>query len=165
MEITAQYVREHLDYNPDTGEFFWKKPFENKIAKRIMGVPVGSRRKDGYMRIGLAGKRYLSHRIAWLHFYGEWPSKLIDHVNLNPSDNRISNLRLATHAQNKANRDAPETNKSGFKGVHWNKRNRTWFAQIKVNGKQIYLGSFKTIDEANAARIEGSIRHCGDYAR
>jgi hypothetical protein len=58
-EVTAEYVREHLSYNPETGEFFWRIPMERGVARRVMGVPVGSRRKDGYVRIGFGVQIYV----------------------------------------------------------------------------------------------------------
>lgn len=89
---------------------------------------------------------------------------LIDHVDRNGLNCRRKNLRLASPSQNMMNRGAPSNNASGVKGVSWNKRDRRWDASIRVDGKLIHLGYFKTLDEAEAARIAGEAEHYGEYS-
>jgi hypothetical protein len=102
--LTAEQSREQLDYNPETGEFRWKVP-RNGV---IVGAKAGTDCHDGYISIRIFGKRYMAHRLAWLHHYGEWPIGGLDHINGQRWDNRIVNLRLATPKQSAANR-----------GPHW----------------------------------------------
>jgi hypothetical protein len=89
----------------------------------------------------------------------------VDHINGVRSDNRWCNLRLATQRQNSANQGLRTTNKSGIKGVSWEARRGSWRAQIVAGGKALFLGSFKTITEAKAARLAAEAEHHGDFAR
>ena len=96
--------------------------------------------------------KHLAHRLAWLYVHGEWPAEEIDHLNRVRSDNRISNLRLATQAENKQNTSLRRDSTSGHKGVSWHKRDKKWVAEIKLHGKKHYLGYFNNINDAIAAR-------------
>ena len=92
--ITADELRSILHYNPLTGVF---TRIRSAHPHRV-GVVVGSV-SHGYILIGLLGKRYRAHRLAWLYVYGTWPKHDIDHINRNRSDNRICNLRDVTRQQ------------------------------------------------------------------
>ena len=110
-------------------------------------------------------KAYLkAHRLAWFFVYGEWPQKQIDHINGNKSDNRISNLRLATASQNLSNKGITKSNTSGYKGVSFNRTKKKWMASIKVNKKSINLGYFLTPEEASEAYKAAAIKHHGEFA-
>lgn len=89
----------------------------------------------------------------------------VDHINGDGLDNRRSNLRLATHAQNTRNRRRPRTNTSGFKGVHLHKSAGKWVAQITNAGKYLYLGLFETPESAYAARVAASAELHGEFGR
>ena len=159
--LTAEIVRELLDYNPETGLFTWKyrdlKWFNNnaRIHKawnaRRSGKPAGYL-DDGYIVLGLLGKEVYGHRIAWLYVHGYNPPEQIDHENHIRNDNRISNIRLVSDPENKKNMKMRADNKSGINGVHWSARDKRWIAQIGLNGKPTCIGYFKTIEEAAAAR-------------
>ena len=136
----------------------------NRSGGAKAGDIAGSRRKDGYIRIGIDGSRYRSHRLAWFMTHGSWPANLLDHINHDPSDNRMANLRDATYSEN--NRNARSSNPLG-KGVARN--GRRFKAGIQSDGKKHYLGTFDTPDEAAAAyAAAASIRHaefaCTDQA-
>ena len=88
-----------------------------------------------------------------------------DHINLDTLDNRRLNLRAATQAQNRRNGRAQRNNTSGFKGVSYHKGKRKFQANIKVNQKQVYLGSYSTAEQAHDAYCEGARRLHGEFAR
>jgi hypothetical protein len=151
--LTLETLKEVLSYNETTGQFTWASKPSNKSRAKV-GAAAGSFQKTrGYWLITILGEKYLAHRLAWLWFYGEWPSKEIDHINRNRLDNRICNLRLATSSENKQNAGVQSRNKSGHKGIKWYERSKKWRAQITVNKKQIHLGIFECFNEAVNARI------------
>lgn len=145
--ISTERLREVLEYDHETGVFTW---LERAPGRRKNGR-AGCIRKSGYVVIRIDGRTYLSHRLAWQHFYIEVPTNEIDHINGVKDDNRIANLRLATTAENGRNRGKQTNNTSGFKGVSWKKSDRRWCAQIKYFGRNIYLGLYSTPEEASAA--------------
>lgn len=106
------------------------------------------------------------HRIIWKLRNGDIPAGMeIDHVNLNRLDNRIKNLRLATHSENLRNVGIWSHNTSGRKGVHWYKARNRWVAEIHVNKKRIFLGYFANIEDAAKAYSEASVKYHGEFAR
>jgi hypothetical protein len=145
-----------------------KRTKETKCAAwnaRYAGREAGTRLDErGYIQIHVIGKLYLAHRLAWLHTTGEWPKAEIDHKDRKPGNNRISNLREASHSQNHANRGRVP-NSSGVRGVSWCKRDRNWLAQIKLGGKAYRLGQFATIAEARAVYVAAKQKHFGEFAR
>lgn len=128
------------------------------------GIPAGCRRGNGYVGINVGGKQYYAHRIAWLFTHGRWPSEDIDHINRDKQDNRIVNLREATRSQNQRNHPLTAANKSGHKGVRWNKQARRWVAFMRINKKPKHLGSFTRLEDAVEARRRAETRHCGPFA-
>jgi hypothetical protein len=96
---------------------------------------------------------------------GEWPSKEIDHCDGNKSNNKWSNLRLATKSQNQANSRIHKNNKSGVRGVHWHSQSKTWRAMIKTNMKYTYLGSFKSKKDAASAYYAEAKKRFGNFIR
>lgn len=107
----------------------------------------------GYHRVRIDGFVYLCHRLAWFYVHGKEPEHEIDHRNGDPGDNRIDNLRCATHEQNSQNRRARK-NISGHPGAKWIESRKKWSARVKVGGKDIHIGMFETAEEASAAYIE-----------
>ena len=151
LPLTQDIVKNYLNYNPTTGLLTWKA----KVTKYTQigataGFIVGSLPDQGYLMVDLFGKRYPAHRLIWMYLYGSFPDKQIDHINHNRADNRISNLRLASHHTNMKNKTLYITNTSGQTGVEPHGAN--WKARIGVNGTKVLLGVFKTFDEAVAAR-------------
>jgi len=142
--MNQEYLQSVLNYDELTGLFTWKI----NSAKTKKNAVAGGFTPNGYHRIRINTKRYLSHRLAWLYVYGYFPEKLIDHINGNPSDNRIKNLRLATNAENCCNAKLYKNNISGIKGVNWHNKKRKWRAYIKDNGKLKHLGMFDDFFEA-----------------
>jgi hypothetical protein len=159
--LTVDDLRALLSYEPETGEFWIRRPVHVMHRTR----PAGYVRRDGYRVIGVSGGQYLAHRLAWLYMTGEWPAAFIDHRNLAKDDNRWANLRAATKSQNGANTRLLPQNTSGFKGVIWCKQMRRWVAQIKVNGRAKYLGCFQSREDAAAAYALAAAALFGEFAR
>jgi hypothetical protein len=160
--LTQKRLKEVLNYDPETGEFTWLVSAGRRVR---VGDVAGYQRPDGYCRIQIDGRNYRAHRLAWLHMTGEWPPHQIDHINGDPSDNRTSNLRPATHSQNMANSRKPRHNTSGFKGVSWQAAQRKWVASLKVNGRTRFLGRFDCPAAAHAAYVAAAVKHSGEFAR
>jgi hypothetical protein len=99
--ITAERLRQLLHYDPERGVFTWlSRPAERSWNTRFAGTRAGTINGLGYVVIGILGRRYKAHRLAWLYVHGEWPGRELDHINCDKSDNRIANLRPATRSQN-----------------------------------------------------------------
>lgn len=132
-------------FSYEKGTIFWKN------GKRI-GKEVGSIYKNGYKATMVGKIRYYVHTIIFAMHYNYFPN-LIDHKDRNKLNNNISNLREATPALNTINTGDFANSTSGVKGVSLFKRTGKYTAQIKVNQKKIHLGYFKTIEDAQIARI------------
>lgn len=151
-------IKSLLSYNPENGLFIWlKKP--NKFNHMEIGDVAGTtHKKHGYVVIGCDKKYYKAHRLAWFFTYGVWPEIDIDHINSVKHDNRLANLRLATREQNCQNeRKARSNNKTGLLGVHY--KDGWYRARLHVNGKEKYLGQFKTSKEAYECYLKAKRQH------
>ena len=151
--LTQDRLKELFDYNPDTGIFV--RLMQCGTAKK--GAIAGCL-ANGYYVIRVDNKLYLSHRLAWLYVHGSLP-ELVDHINRIPTDNRISNLRPATKAQNQQNHGIPKHNKSGFVGVSWDSNRSKWYASIRANNRTIPLGRFQNIEDAATAYQQAAGRY------
>lgn len=138
-------IKSQLNYDESTGKFTWKVSNSNRIK---VGESAGSLNSNGYITIRINGKLYFAHRLAWMIFHGYESIKEIDHIDGCRYNNKISNLRECTSAQNKWNQTLKSTNKSGVKGVCWNKRRNKWMARIGANGKEFFVGYFDSLSEA-----------------
>ena len=159
-ELTAEYLRSVLHYEPETGIFTRKASTSNRVkVGDIAGCPNG----DSYLQIRLQSRKYLAHRLAWLYMYSNWPNDQIDHINRIRTDNRITNLRDVSHKQNQQNASKRSDNTSGYPGVSWYKLDSKWAAWIRHNQKLIHLGCYDTIEEAVAARKAGELKYWGHH--
>lgn len=145
-----------FDYDPLTGE----------LSNNSTGHVYGSRKYNTpsaskYLLVSIDKQYYLAHRIIWEMVNGPIPKGLtVDHINLDSRDNRISNLRLATF--NQQNRNRRPWTKTGYRGVTFY-ANR-YIAQITINGKNTYLGCFKTPEEASSVYEEAALKYHGQFA-
>lgn len=147
--LTQEHLKEIVSYDPDTGGFAWLQPPRDVPV----GTPTGHLANNGYFYICLYSKRYLAHRLAWLYMHGAWPKNQIDHINQVRTDNRFANLRDVTPSQNLHNVSWTCTNRSGVRGVSWDKRQQKWRATIAIGRKQRDLGRFDNKHEAGAAYL------------
>jgi len=139
--LTAERLRQLLCYNPGTGEF--------RRGARLAGTTNGR----GYRQIRVGARIYFAHRLAVLFVTGEWPPSVVDHIDGNPLNNRIANLRAVTQAANAQNiKRAHRDNATGRLGVERAGRLK-YQARITVQGKRVGLGVFKTPEAAHAAYL------------
>jgi hypothetical protein len=153
MNITAEYLRSIMDYDPLSGDLI------RKSGPRA-GHVSGSVAKDGYkiIQIRLGRKvSFYAHRLAWLHVHGEWPSDQIDHIDGDRANNALANLRECSAAQNAQNRTAYRTNKTGLLGV--SPSGCGFVAQLAVKGKLRVRGFAKTPEEAHAIYLEAKRKY------
>lgn len=158
-DLTADFVRSILDFDPATGIFRWRYNPNNPQAwnTRRAGQIAGGRgsRYGAVAIIRIAGPSYVAHRLAWLITHGEWPMDEIDHINGDPLDNRLVNLRIVTHSQNQFNKAKQSNNTTGYVGVvHRPRTQRSdlWEARISKDGKIVWQAYFTNPQEAAAAR-------------
>jgi hypothetical protein len=142
-----------VTYDPATG-IFWRD------GKR---ADCGSGKKHGHRRVQHQGRRVLAHRLAWFLTHGSWPTLDIDHINGDPADNRIVNLREVTRQVNIQNqRKAQRNARANLLGVHWNAGNKKWRACITTGGKRTHLGLFETAEAAHEAYVQAKRKqHAG----
>jgi HNH endonuclease/AP2 domain len=157
---TADRVLRDLDYGRDSGEFRWRVTDGRKIA----GAIAGHVRANGYRVVGIDGEAHYAHRLVWLVEHGEW-ARNVDHIDGDPLNNRITNLRACSHSQNLKNMRMHRDNSSGYKGVTWNKAHQRWHARICVDGKVKHIGAFRTPSECARAYDDAARRFHGEFAR
>lgn len=142
--ISHSRLLEVLEYSPDTGDFKWIASNHRVKAGDLAGT-VSSK---GYVLIKVDGVSYRAHRLAWFYVNGVWPTKDLDHEDRTKLNNRMKNLREATHSMNMHNRGVPGHNISGVKGVSWYARTGTWRASYQLGKKEVHLGYFKSKEKA-----------------
>lgn len=159
--LTQERLTELLNYNPETGHFTWAI---NRAQTTKCGAIAGTTTRNGYVRIMLDGKCYMSHRLAFLYMLGKFPTDQVDHINNDRVDNRWANLRPATRVENMRNVSSKQGSSSKYLGVSWNKRLSKWVAQIHINNKKQHIGLF--VEEVDAAQAYNftAYEYFGDFA-
>ena len=128
----------------------WNSSFANTPA---LACVDGS----GHLVGRISRKLVFAHRVVFAMQKGHWPEHSIDHINGDPSDNRIENLRDVPHIENLRNQVTRKNNTTGVTGVSFNKRLGKWMAHICVKGKYTHLGFFLAKDAAVSARQAANI--------
>ena len=130
-KLTVERLKEMLHYDKETGVFTWKFGRKGVAAGMVAGTvhttPCGHR----YRSIMIDGVRHRASHLAFLYVHGSPAFPTIDHKNQDPLDNRIHNLRVATHSQQQRNSPQYRTNTTGVAGVTWNKARGKFVAQIR----------------------------------
>lgn len=154
-KLTIERLREVLHYDPETGIFTWRVRLNNSTAA---GSAAGCLKPNGYIHIRIDGVLHQAHRLVlyWVNGVAS-SSGDVDHRDHNRSNNVFVNLREATRSENMQNTRKPRDNKSGFKGVSWNKERKKWAAFIRTAGKSKNLGNFTNIEDAVEARKAAEI--------
>lgn len=169
---SPELLRKLLRYDPDTGKLYWRERSPEMFSgderrvihtcnwwnSRFAGKEAFTTpQTHGHLQGDVFGVKLKAHRVIMAMVNNNWPEQGVDHINGNPSDNRICNLRLASHLQNMRNRCRPKNNSSGVVGVYWFNRSKKWQAQINVNRKKIHLGFFDRKEDAIEARKRADI--------
>lgn len=153
--ISIDALREKYDYDPGTGAF----------RNRRLDLLITNRKKNRntyYQHVEVCGRVVYAHRAAWAMHYGEWPKGQIDHRDGDGMNNRIDNLRDATHSENQRNQRVHKKSKTGVRGVSFHTPSGKWQASIWIGGGvRLFLGRFTTIELAAAARREAERVHWG----
>jgi hypothetical protein len=157
---TLHNLHEVLNYDPATGEFTWK-------VRPAYNIPAGSKAgcvnpQNGYYQIRISGKGYKAQRIAWFMVHGEWPPEDVDHIDGDPLNNCMANLRLASRQENCRNRKVV---RAGLKGAYLRRRDGWYAAKIRVDRKLIHLGYFPTEQQAHEAYVAAAQTYFGEFAR
>lgn len=141
MQIAQDVLKELFEYRD--GKLFWKI---SKTPIKI-GKETGTINSTGYKCTTVNKKTYLTHRLIFLYHHGYLP-EMVDHIDGNPLNNNIENLREADKYQNQYNAKKRSDNKTGVKGVHICPTTGKYIANIRLDGQRIYLGSFLDLQSA-----------------
>lgn len=169
-----EYLYECFWYSPE-GRLYWrarpKEHFKSNVGyvnfnNQFRGRPAGwAKTIDGRKEIKWDGKTYKAARLIWAFFYRQTLFGCIDHIDGDPSNDRIDNLREVTSAQNARNRSATSNNSSGVTGVTWHSQSGKWWARVTLDGKTHSLGLHENIQAAAAQVAKVKKRLYGEYAR
>ena len=151
--LTAAEIGEYLEYDAASGALIWRKAMSSRAKQgSVAGADVRFCEQRVYRQVGLLGKKYYGHVLAWLLATGHWPSHEIDHIDGDGLNNAFANLRDVPHAINCQNVRRPQrTSLTGIQGV---KRVAGGFsARIKLNGVRLHLGTFHSSEDAHQAYL------------
>ena len=163
--LTQERLKELMHYDPETGVFVWSSMAVKKVQGKIAGCVWENKiRRLRYIQIRIDRNLYYAHKLVYLYVYGFMP-KIIDHVDCDGSNNRLNNLRSATHVQNNANARLNSRNTSGIKGVSWCEDRGRWEAKIQHNSNLIHLGRFVYLEDARNAYEKASLKYNGEFSR
>jgi hypothetical protein len=149
MELSQELLQQTFSY--EDGNLVWKK----QIGKRSFIGKIAGSNVHGYYRIGLLNKEYLTHRLIFMFHHGYLP-KEVDHIDGNKLNNRIENLRPASHSENLNNQKLRVDSISGHKNVGWASREQKWRVRVTKNGKQKHIGYFIDRDLAELVAVEAT---------
>lgn len=164
--VPIESLRAILALEPASGSLTWKvrpvelcpsEPHARTWNKQFAGKEAFTAANKGYRCGRIFDRMYQAHRVAFALHHGRWPEHQVDHIDGNPLNNSIANLREVTNAENHRNECRPTSNTSGAIGV--TRHRAKWRAHIKVNFRQLHLGVFDTFEAAVAARQAAELSH------
>lgn len=155
MALTHERVREMLHYDPETGVLTWRK--NRRMGPKLIGKVAGYVDGNGRRLIEIDREIFHVGPLIWFWMTGKGPVGKVDHKDRDPLNNRWANLRDVTKGVDAQNRSLNSNNKSGVRGVYWNKQAGKWHAQIAKDRKKIHLGHFAEFTAAVAARKQAEI--------
>lgn len=155
--VTQERLQELFDYSVIDGRFTRKIT----MAVNAKKGDIAGCNSRGYLVISVDGVLHFAHRLAWMYVHGAMPLMFIDHINGIKNDNRIANLRDVPNQHNTQNISAARNCNKSTKllGATLDKRRGVYRSQIKVDGKNIFLGDYKTADLAHSAYINAKKKY------
>jgi hypothetical protein len=157
---TPDELRQLLRYEPDTGLIIRLAKGKNRETPALFSLG-----RNGHLGGYVGGRQLSAHRVAFALYHGRWPERFIDHIDGNPANNAISNLRECSHRENMCNRRPAKGATSRFLGVSYERRRQNWRAEIRKNGKAMKLGTFACEISAARAYDEAARKIHGSFAR
>jgi hypothetical protein len=155
---TKEYLHQIFEYKD--GHLYWKINKQSICA----GDKTGTLGSNGYFRTIIKKKSYLVHRLIFLFHYGHLPLT-IDHIDGNPLNNNIDNLREATQSENICNAKLYKNSTSGIKNVYLHKAANKWAVRLSINQKRVFLGLFEDLELADLVAQEARALYHGKFAR
>lgn len=156
---SVERLRELFTCDPEAGLLYRRCTRGNVKA----GSLVGWLTDKGYLGVEVDRRKLCVHRVVWVMTHGEWPSGSLDHKNGVRADNRISNLRIATAAENtRAGRNGQKFRSKYGRGVTRERTGR-FRAKVQHEGRDVHIGMFATPEEALAARVEWEQANWGEF--
>ncbi|WP_179103944.1 HNH endonuclease [Burkholderia pseudomallei] len=159
-----EFYRFMFAYDPDTGVLTKKKAPLLHGGFRDCNQIMQSNNGNGYLIARVNGHNRRVHRLAWEMHYSVDAPPIMDHINNDRADNRISNLREVGHAENQWNKSLNRNNSVGLKGAHYHKTSGKWASHIRCRGKRKRLGLFETAEEAHEVYCLAAVMLHGEYA-
>jgi hypothetical protein len=154
-EIADQYLRY------EDGNLFWKVSNSNRVK---IGDKIVSKSSYGYFRLSINGTRYFAHRVIYLMHHGYMPD-IVDHIDMDITNNRIENLRAATKSQNMCNAGVRSNSSTKIKGVSWSNKNKKWVARLTLNKRLVFQKLYDDISLAAIGINEARLVHHGEFSR
>jgi hypothetical protein len=134
---------------------------KNNKTNRILKSFLNSK---GYKKVFIKDKSFFIHRLVGIAFIPNPDNKTsVDHIDNNKTNNNINNLRWCTYSENNQNKTIHKNNKSGYKGIYYDKSKNKWCAQISINNKNKNIGCFKTVEDAIIARYNKAKEIQGEF--
>lgn len=154
---TLHFLFEYRD-----GKLFWKNKSHPRSNIKI-GSEAGGNAHHGYKNIQIENKRLYLHRVIFFYHYGYFP-ETVDHIDNNPENNRIENLRAATLSENAQNCSTRKHNKLGVKNVFFDKKVSKYRVYVRTKNTQIYVGTYDDLDLASLVASEARNKYHGTFA-